>query len=63
MTHEAGKGDTQRPTDHEKYAFNYENIFRKGTTKEKNSDLRAWYTTEELNEKKEGSDAKSTTGI
>jgi hypothetical protein len=60
MTHEAGKGDTQRPTDHNKYAFNYENIFRKDT-KDKNEELRAWYTADELNEKKEGNDdAKST---
>jgi hypothetical protein len=26
---EAGKGDTQRPTDQEKYGSNYEAIFRK----------------------------------
>jgi hypothetical protein len=26
---EAGKGDTQRPTDHVKYANNYDTIFRK----------------------------------
>ena len=26
---EAGKGDTQRPTDHQKYATNYDAIFRK----------------------------------
>lgn len=61
MTHEAGKGDTQRPTDYNQYAFNYENIFRKDQTKEKNSELRAWYTNDELNEQKEGEDdAKST---
>jgi hypothetical protein len=28
MTHEAGKGDTQRPTDHNKYSANYDAIFR-----------------------------------
>jgi hypothetical protein len=27
MTHEAGKGDKQRPTDHEAFAKNFENIF------------------------------------
>jgi hypothetical protein len=26
---EAGKGDKQRPTDHEKYTNNYDQIFRK----------------------------------
>jgi hypothetical protein len=30
MTHgDGGKGDTQRPTDQEKYNVNYEAIFRK----------------------------------
>jgi hypothetical protein len=29
MTHEAGKGDTQRPTDHNKFRENYDTIFRK----------------------------------
>jgi hypothetical protein len=30
MTHgDGGKGDAQRPTDHEKYSSNYEAIFRK----------------------------------
>lgn len=29
MAHEAGKGDTQRPTDHKKYSENFDNIFRK----------------------------------
>ena len=46
MTHEAGKGDTQRPTDHEKFSSNYDTIFRKtkedwkpqDTTKEKAND-------------------------
>jgi hypothetical protein len=28
MTHEAGKGDTQRPTDHDKFSANYDAIFR-----------------------------------
>jgi ribosomal protein S27AE len=26
MTHEAGKGDTQRPTNHEKFSSNYDTI-------------------------------------
>lgn len=30
MTHEAGKGDTQRPTDHNKYSSNFDRIFRGG---------------------------------
>lgn len=30
MTHEAGKGDTQRPTDHEKFSSNFDRIFRSG---------------------------------
>ena len=29
MTHEAGKGDTQRPTDHKAFSANYDNIFKK----------------------------------
>ena len=29
MTREAGKGDDQRPTDHNKYGSNYDNIFSK----------------------------------
>jgi hypothetical protein len=29
MNHEAGKGDTQRPTDHNKFSTNYDAIFRK----------------------------------
>jgi hypothetical protein len=30
MTHgDGGKGDAQRPTDHEKYGSNYDNIFRR----------------------------------
>jgi hypothetical protein len=29
MAHEAGKGDAQRPTDHQKYSDNYDKIFRK----------------------------------
>jgi len=29
MMHEAGKGDTQRPTDQEKYGSNYDAIFSK----------------------------------
>jgi hypothetical protein len=56
MANEAGKGDKQRPTDHEKFAFNYENIFKKNSSKEKNEELRTWYTPEELKEKKEGND-------
>ena len=30
MTHEAGKGDKQRPTDHEKFSSNFEKIFGGG---------------------------------
>lgn len=30
MTREAGKGDTQRPTDHEKFSSNFDRIFRSG---------------------------------
>jgi|FreactcultureFD7_1027221.scaffolds.fasta_scaffold03487_7 hypothetical protein len=33
MAHEAGKGDTQRPTDYQKFAENFERIF--GKPKEK----------------------------
>jgi hypothetical protein len=29
MTHEAGKGDKQRPTDYEKFSDNFEKIFGK----------------------------------
>ena len=29
MTHEAGKGDTQRPTNHEQFSSNYDSIFKK----------------------------------
>jgi hypothetical protein len=29
MTHEAGKGDKQRPTDYEKFNANFEKIFGK----------------------------------
>jgi hypothetical protein len=29
MAHEAGKGDTQRPTDHQKFAESFERIFGK----------------------------------
>jgi hypothetical protein len=29
MTHEAGKGDKQRPTDYEKFSSNFEKIFGK----------------------------------
>ena len=29
MTHEAGKGDKQRPTNHEKFAENFEKIFKR----------------------------------
>lgn len=39
MTHgDGGKGDTQRPTDHEKFGSNYDNIFGK---KQKQDDARA----------------------
>ena len=36
MTHEAGKGDKQRPTDYEKFSSNFEKIFgrKSGVTKE-----------------------------
>jgi hypothetical protein len=34
MTHEAGKGDTQRPTDHEKFSSNFEAIFGSKPKKE-----------------------------
>jgi len=36
MTHEAGKGDKQRPTDYEKFNANFEKIFGKksGITEE-----------------------------
>lgn len=30
MTHEAGKGDKQRPTDQQKFAENYDKIFGGG---------------------------------
>jgi len=30
MTHEAGKGDTQRPTDQQKFAENFDKIFGGG---------------------------------
>ena len=30
MTHEAGKGDKQRPTDYEKFSSNFEKIFGGG---------------------------------
>jgi hypothetical protein len=35
MTHEAGKGDKQRPTDYDKFSENFEKIFGKpsGVTK------------------------------
>ena len=29
MTHEAGKGDKQRPTDHDSFSKHFDNIFRK----------------------------------
>lgn len=29
MTHEAGKGDKQRPTDYDKFSANFEKIFGK----------------------------------
>jgi hypothetical protein len=29
MTHEAGKGDKQRPTDYERFSSNFEKIFGK----------------------------------
>ena len=29
MAHEAGKGDTQRPTNHQKFAESFERIFGK----------------------------------
>ena len=30
MSHEAGKGDKQRPTNHEKFSSNFDRIFRSG---------------------------------
>jgi hypothetical protein len=35
MTHEAGKGDKQRPTDYDKFNENFEKIFGVKITKEK----------------------------
>jgi hypothetical protein len=38
MTHEAGKGDDQRPTDHNKYGSNYDLIWGE---KKKQDDAKA----------------------
>ena len=37
MTHEAGKGDKQRPTNHEAFSKNFEAIFGKKPTPEQES--------------------------
>lgn len=43
MTHEAGKGDTQRPTNHEKFSSNYDNIFKKQRDKVKCDRCGEWF--------------------
>lgn len=43
MTHEAGKGDTQRPTNHEKFSSNYDSIFKKQREKVKCDRCGEWF--------------------
>ena len=38
MAHEAGKGDAQRPTDHTKFAENFDRIFGKRPTPQQERD-------------------------